>query len=73
MKGAFPFAEAPSHRVMPGEIRLRPDAWLPVRDSQTIRILQTIDPDQLSEDDMDALCMEAVEAAVDWRRKPRFS
>ena len=70
MKGAFPFAEAPTHRVMPGEIRPRPDAWQPEPVSQTI---PTIDPEQLSEDDMDALCMEAVEAAVDWRRKPRFS
>ncbi|AMM84033.1 hypothetical protein [Martelella sp. AD-3] len=70
MKGAFPFAEAPAHRVMPGETRPRPDAWQAKTVSQTI---PTIDSEHLSEDAIDALCMEAVEAAVDWRQRPQFS
>lgn len=73
MKGAFPFAEAPSHRVMPGEIRPRP--WQPeeaYRPSQTeVPALPQLR--DLTEEELDALCMEAIEAATDWRRLAPFA
>lgn len=73
MKGAFPFAEAPSHRVMPGEIRPRP--WQP---EETSRAAEDDTPPaipmrDLTEDELDALCMEAIEAATDWRRLAPFA
>ncbi|WP_180901438.1 hypothetical protein [Martelella soudanensis] len=73
MKGAFPFAEAPSHRVMPGEIRPRP--WQP---EETRRPTEedaspAIPMRDLIEEELDALCMEAIEAATDWRRLESFA
>ncbi|WP_180897428.1 hypothetical protein [Martelella soudanensis] len=73
MKGAFPFAEAPSHRVMPGEIRPRP--WQPEEDCRPAQAETPAmtPPRDLTEEELDALCMEAIEAATDWRRLESFA
>ncbi|WP_176086280.1 hypothetical protein [Martelella sp. HB161492] len=80
MKGSFPFAEPPTHRVVRDEIRPRTDACRPeIGLSQpqpgTAKVQAAHDAhaahDALSEEALDALCMKEIEAATDWRRRFR--